>query len=445
MRIPFLRTTLAISLAAASTYTLANGLAINEQSASGAGTAYAGRASSALDASTIYGNPAGLSKLKGTQVSGGMAAVHANVDIKQTGGTARGSNKGDMVPFAAVPFGYFATEIDENWAFGLGVYVPFGVISDYEKGFAGRSQGLYSEVRVITMQPTISYKFNDRIAVGFGPTINRIDGELTRNVNFDNVATAAQLSGLPFRPDLPEGKSKVKGDDMGYGYNLGVMIDLSDRTTWGLTYHSKVKYKLKGDITISGVKQDPRYPLLPLPENGKFKGSLDFTTPESIDTSVTHKLNDQWTVHAGATWTRWSRLENIEPISKYGEVDTSSSKEELKWADTWSFSAGAEYQLNPTVALRAGLAWDESPTNNKYRNVRIPVSDRMIFGMGVGWKATDNLTVDAAYAYIKEREGKVNREETFLSANGKPSTHQSYSAKYKNSAHGLTASATYRF
>ncbi|MDM1708233.1 OmpP1/FadL family transporter [Thiopseudomonas alkaliphila] len=425
MRIPFLRTTLAISLAAASTYTLANGLAINEQSASGAGTAYAGRASSALDASTIYGNPAGLSKLKGTQVSGGMAVIHANVDISSP--NKNGTNKGDMVPFAAVPFGYFATEIDENWAFGLGVYVPFGVISDYEKGFAGRSHGLYSEVRVITVQPTVSYKFNDRIAVGFGPTINRIDGELTRAI--DQSVLGA-----------PEGKSKVKGDDMGYGYNLGVMIDLSDRTTWGLTYHSKVKYTLDGDITVSGL--DPRivagsnYRL----KNGKFKGSLDFTTPESIDTSVTHRLNDQWTVHAGATWTRWSRLATIEPLAKGNAIDTSSSKEELKWADTWSFSAGAEYQLNPEVALRAGLAWDESPTDNDYRNVRIPVSDRMIFGMGVGWKATDNLTVDAAYAYIKEREGKVKREFDASSP-----THAAYSAKYKNSAHGLTASATYRF
>lgn len=446
MRIPFLRTTLAISLAAASTYTLANGLAINEQSASGAGTAYAGRASSALDGSTIYGNPAGLSKLKGTQVSGGMAAVHANVDIKQTNDghpfNGKGRNKGDMVPFAAVPFGYFSSEIDENWAVGLGVYVPFGVISDYEKDFAGRSQGLYSEVRVITVQPTVSYKFNDRIAVGFGPTINRIDGELTRNIDMQAASAAAsQQVGQPIK--FAEGKSKVKGDDMGYGYNLGVMIDLSDRTTWGLTYHSKVKYKLKGDITVSGL--NPIFVGSAQAQgnnikNGKFKGSLDFTTPESIDTSVTHKLNDQWTVHAGATWTRWSRLEKIEPLSKYNEIDTSSSKEELKWADTWSFSAGAEYQLNPEVALRAGLAWDESPTNNDYRNVRIPVSDRMIFGMGVGWKATDNLTVDAAYAYIKEREGKVKREFDASSP-----THAAYSAKYKNSAHGLTASATYRF
>ena len=437
MRIPFLRTTLAISLAAASTYTLANGLAINEQSASGAGTAFAGRASSALDPSTIYGNPAGLSKLKGTQVSGGLTVVHASVDIKQTGGTGSGRNKGDMVPFAAVPFGYFSNQIDENWAFGLGIYVPFGVISDYEKNFAGRSQGLYSEVKVITVQPTFSYKFNDQIAVGFGPTINRINGELTRKVdaNFGQVH--------PLYPNLGEGKSKVKGDDVGYGYNLGVMIDLSDRTTWGLTYHSKVKYKLKGDITVSGLS--PQFVGMAQSQgmnikNGKFKGSLDFTTPESIDTSISHQLDDQWTIHAGATWTRWSRLATIEPLSKGNAIDTSSSKEDLKWDDTWAFSLGASYQLNPAVVLRAGLAWDESPTDDQYRNVRIPVSDRKILGLGVGWEATENLTIDAAYAYIREKEGKVNRPEA-----GLPSTHRGYSAKYKNSAHGLTASATYRF
>lgn len=62
MRFPFIRSALAISLSLASSTLFANGLSLNEQSASGAGTAFAGRASSALDASTIFGNPAGLSK-----------------------------------------------------------------------------------------------------------------------------------------------------------------------------------------------------------------------------------------------------------------------------------------------------------------------------------------------------------------------------------------------
>lgn len=113
MKTIWFKTSLALTISAVSTYTLANGIAINEQSASGAGTAYAGRASSALDASTIYGNPAGLSKLKRTEVSGGLAIVKAKDDISQAHSTAQGSNKGDSVPLAAVPFGYFSTPINE--------------------------------------------------------------------------------------------------------------------------------------------------------------------------------------------------------------------------------------------------------------------------------------------------------------------------------------------
>ena len=113
MKTTWLKTTLALTISAASAQVLANGIAINEQSASGAGTAYAGRASSALDASTIYGNPAGLSKLKRTEVSGGLAVVSAKDDISDAHSTASGSNKGDSVPLAAVPFGYFATPLDD--------------------------------------------------------------------------------------------------------------------------------------------------------------------------------------------------------------------------------------------------------------------------------------------------------------------------------------------
>ena len=73
---------LALSLSAllASNQLLAAGFAINEQSASAMGTAFAGRSSSALDASTVYGNPAGMSYLD-EQVTGGMALISAGTDI----------------------------------------------------------------------------------------------------------------------------------------------------------------------------------------------------------------------------------------------------------------------------------------------------------------------------------------------------------------------------
>ena len=107
MRFPYLRSTLVVSLSLASGALFANGLSLNEQSASGAGTAYAGRASSALDASTVFGNPAGLSKLEGKQVSGGFAMVKANVEISRVDTNAPGTSKGDMVPFSQCAFCLF--------------------------------------------------------------------------------------------------------------------------------------------------------------------------------------------------------------------------------------------------------------------------------------------------------------------------------------------------
>ena len=177
MKKVILKSSLGLAVAFASTQLFASGFALNEQSISGMGTGFAGRSSSADDASTVFGNPAGMSRLKREQVTVGGAAIIAKSDIKGSG-TFGGSNDGDMVPVVGVPMGYYVKPIDDHWAFGFGVYVPFGLITDYEHGFAGRYFGSKSEVQVVTLQPTISYAFNDKVSIGFGPTINRIDGTL---------------------------------------------------------------------------------------------------------------------------------------------------------------------------------------------------------------------------------------------------------------------------
>lgn len=86
-----------------------------------------------------------------------------------------------MVPVVGVPMGYYVKPIDDNWSVGFGVYVPFGLVTDYGSGDAARYWGKKSHVEVVTFQPTVSYAFNDKVSIGFGPTINRIKGELGSN------------------------------------------------------------------------------------------------------------------------------------------------------------------------------------------------------------------------------------------------------------------------
>lgn len=419
---------LAAAIAAASTQVLANGLALNEQSASSAGSAYAGRASTAANASTLFGNPAGMSRLERAEVSGGLAFIDASTDISDAEGQlapglpVSGTNDGDMVPFSTIPFGYYVTPISDKLHAGIGVYAPFGVESDYENGWQGRYEGVTSMVQVVTIQPTVSYAFNDRVSVGFGPTINHISGELTSNV------PAAAFN--PALAAMSDADVEIEGDDIAYGYNLGVLFGITDRLDWGLTYHSKVDYSLEGDTTISGTPA-PVAPAI----DGKYDAELDITMPESVDTSFSFQATDALALYAGATFTRWSRLEGIEVensgVNAMFQSSFGTITEELEWEDTWSFAVGGAYQLNPKWVIRAGYAFDESPTNDQHRTVRIPVSDRDIYTLGAGWNVSDDLTLDAAYAYIDEEKGEINQD--------------TYSADFENSAHGLALQATYRF
>lgn len=416
------KTTIGLAVTLASTSIFASGFAINEQSISGMGTGFAGRSSAAEDASTVYGNPAGMSRLKREQVTGGVTMINARTDISDAHSFPNsGTNDGDMVPLIGIPMGYYVKPIDDQWTVGLGVYAPFGMVTDYENGFAGRYFGKKSAVEVVTLQPTVSYAFNDRVSVGFGPTINRIEGTLESDLSLTQAA--------------PDGSVRIKGDDIALGFNIGLLAQLTDSTRVGLTYHSKVDYKLEGNTKIDYSL----FALAGLSKNQKYDAALAIATPESVDFSVTHNLNDQWTLYAGSTWTRWSRLKDI-TVENSGVPDALAGQfgeitEKQNWHDTWAHAVGASYKLNEQWVLRTGLSFDQSPVNNTDRSPRIPTGDRTIFSLGAGWSPTDDLTIDVAYSYLREEAVNVNN-----SGHG-----QSYDAKYENWANAFGVGATYKF
>lgn len=429
MKKVMLKTTLSLAVAMASSHVFASGFALNEQDVAGMGTGFAGRSSSADNASTVYGNPAGMARLDGQQVTGGVAAIDASTNIKDVSGRSSGSNKGDMVPFTAVPFGFYTNKLNEQWAVGFGVYAPFGLVTDYESGFQGKAFGSKSEVKVITFQPTVSYAFNDRVSIGFGPTINRIAGTLESDINLPIAGTGSN-------------NVKIKGDDTALGFNAGLLVQATDTTRVGLTYHSKVKYKLEGHTEVTKGANVPASLL----NNGRYDASLKIDTPESWDLSVTQDLSDAWKLYAGATWTRWSRLKDI-TVNNEGVSAAAGSgalapqivgtiKEDQNWHDTWAYALGTSYRVTKQVVLRTGLTFDQSPTNNTDRSPRIPTGDRTIFSLGLGYDVMPNMTVDLAYSYLKEEPVKVAR----ANALG-----QSYNAKYENSANGFGLGVTYKF
>ena len=317
-----------------------------------------------------------MSRLKREQVSGGIALLDAKTDIDDHSGTFGGSNDGDMVPFMGVPMGYYVKPIDDKWTFGLGMYVPFGLITDYESGFQGRYYGDRSEVRVITLQPTISYKITDQLSVGFGPTINRIDGELT-SATLNAGTPAATTARSRSRATTPH---------------------------WATTSaccSRPPQHPLRPDLPLDGrLQAQRRYPdfrhrLRPLLRQ-RVRRLPEAEDPESVDFSVTHDLNADWTLYAGSTWTRWSRLKDITvnnkgvPALLGARRAPSAPSPRNRTGVTWSHAVGASYKLNPQWTLRAGLAYDQTPTRNEHRSPRIPTDDRKILSLGAAWSPSDD-------------------------------------------------------
>ncbi|WAM52524.1 OmpP1/FadL family transporter [Vreelandella venusta] len=424
----------------------AGGYQINEQSVSGQGYGHAGRSSNVHDATIVYGNPAGMSFLDRAQITVGGTFLSVNSDISNvrasqsspaflqaTGGATdtlpvTGSNDGDMVPDTLVPFAFYAHPVNEQLAFGFGVYAPFGSKTEYENDFQGRNQGNYTEVKVMTAQPTVSYRFNEQWSVGAGLTYNRVEGELRRQVP---VATPMGLS---------EVDSRVEGDDEAWGYNLGVIYQPVPETTFGLTYRSKVDFNLEGSFAANS-------PVLDQLGIGTVTdtAALDLTTPETVNFSLTQQMSDKLKLMFGVSWARWSRFDQILVTGTERGVITN---EQQNYSNAWAFSTGGEYQLTPTLALRAGVALDFTPTQDATRSVRIPSDDRRIFSIGAGWSPTPDLTLDVAYSYLTERSTHVDQSKTdsfTVAGQQTPPITSNYSADYKNEAHGFGAQLTYRF
>ena len=357
---------------------LAGGFSLSEQSVSAMGTANAGRASNAQDASVVFNNPAAMHLLKQAQFTQAVAFIDAQTKIKNaTGGIGGGTNEGDIVPHTFIPSGYFTSGDKGGWAWGVAAYGSYGLKTNHEATYAARYLGDKSSVKVTTIQPTISYKVNDKVSVGFGPTINKLDAYLSK---FGGPAA---------------GQVELEGDDIGYGFNVGTHINVSPATQVGVVYRSKVKYKID-DGTLKAAAIPPV----------TFTASTGLSTPESVEVALSHKLNAKTTLHAGSTWTRWSRFKEL-AVTSTAPAPLGNSVEIFNWKDSVGYSVGVTHAVCDKLELRAGLAYDNSPVAPADRSVRLPSADRRVASIGAGYTLSPTQTIDASYTYLDEEKAEV--------------------------------------
>lgn len=386
----------------------ASGFALIEQGG-GLGNAFAGGAASAEDASTVFFNPAGMSRLNGTQISLGGAFIKPSAKFNGTASglaplqTAGSGTGGDAGGWAFVPNLYTTHQINDQLHVGLGVNAPFGLQTKYNSDWMGRFQGVKSKLETVNVNPSVSYDVGDSFSVGAGVSYQYVSGKLTNAVNYSGLAFSAGGGALLGAIGGPgkEGLSTLTGNDTAFGYNFGALFKIGEQTRIGAAYRSKIKYHLSGDVRF-----DNRPALLAaaLPDQPV---SLAITMPDSFSMSAFHQFSDQLDIMADATWTGWSEFKTLEVKRANGTPLGAATPE--NWDDTWRFSVGTAYHYNDQWTARAGVAYDQSPVSTTYRTVRIPDADRTWLTLGGQYKPSPNSTVDFGYAHLFVSNAKLNQ------------------------------------
>jgi len=389
----------------------ASGFALNEMSAATLGNAHAGAGAAAEDLSTIYFNPAGLTRMSGYQIQVTGSAIRPSAKFTNAGSTSalgtplRGGNGGDAGGWELVPALYYAMDLAPNLRFGIGVQTPFGLKTEYDAGWIGRYQALTSDMMTININPTLAYRVNDMLSLGAGVSFQYIDVELSQAIDFGSICVPLGCP-LALSQNL-DGKATIKGNDWGYGFNLGAMFTPTQNSRIGIAYRSQIKHTLTGDASYDKPAGLPA-PIAASPRFTNNGASADVTLPESLSLSGHVDLDSKWALLGDVTWTRWSRFKELRVRFSNGAPDSVTTED---WRNTVRVAVGANYRYNDAWKLRAGIAYDPTPVKDAMRTPRVPDADRTWLAFGAQYKPSANDAWDFGYAHLFIKDASISKNE----------------------------------
>jgi len=464
----------------------ASAFQLKENSAKGLGRAYAGSATAGGDASVVANNPAAMTELDGTYLQADVTAINFSAKFKGSahdvlGRPISGGNGGDAGTTLPVPALFISSKVSDKVHLGFGFSVPFGFQTEYDRDWVGRYNGVKSKFQSLDATLSASFDVTDNFAVGVSAIAQRTSAELSSAINFNAVglsiqqgigaktaagvaqiqaaAAAGQLTPqqagamiqqavaqgqaaaagvAAVTPPGADGFATIKGDDWGYGYQVGGFWKLTPNDKFALNYRSKISHQLQGTgkfDTTAGYQLLLSNPALAggIPPFSNTTGTAGFTTPAVISASYWHQA-EKFGLGIDLAYTKWDVFKELRV--KYGNAAQPDTTETFNWRNTVYASIGGDYYLSSKVTLRAGIAVDTTPSYYRVRDVRVPDSTRKLATVGIGYKASDRFEINASYAHIFVNQAHIDSES---------STGDVVSGNFSDYGNLLSLSATYKF
>lgn len=360
---------IAAALGCSASPALAGAFGLRTQSTTALGAAFAGNASGMAGVSSMFWNPATITMNPGWTSEYNVTFVSPDVSVRPLAPTPTlpfGAS-GNIGQDAVVPASYNSYQINDTLWIGLSTGSAFGSITKPEPIWAGQVYGRSSRVISLGATPILGVKLNEYISVAAGPTIQYLKVRLNSAGGTGPAAPTVLL----------------EGDDIGVGYTAGVTLTPWSGTTIGLGYRSSIQHNLEGTLRVG-------------PAVSPVKVSLNL--PEQLTAGITQQITPDFKLSAGIEWMNWSRL-NI-PGVQSAQTGVTLVGVPLRYKDGWIYSVGGEYQLTERLAVRAGVAYEESPIDNSNRGVRLPDTDRIYASLGASYDWNERFRFSVAYSHV---------------------------------------------
>lgn len=279
-------------------------------------------------------------------------------------------------------YGNFKFKKNSPITLGFGLYNPFGSRVQWEDDWKG--QFLLREISLKTFfyQPTISYKINEKLGVGFGYVFANGDFNLRK--------------GIPIQDSLGNyGEASLSGKASGQGFNAGVFYKINQQFSIGLNYRSSVKVKVaNGTADFTSANAVSQYF-----QDSTFNTQLNLPFISGI--GFGYQLNEKMKLAIDINYVGWKSYDSL-------NIDFAKNSDKLAdvasprlYKNTFICRTGLQYQINEFLSLRAGAYYDQSPVKDGYLTPETPDSDKIGISTGFSISLKKWFYLDASLLYVE--------------------------------------------
>ena len=348
-------------------------------------------------ADTSYYNPARMSWLDNKWQSE-FSLLYINLpSIEYTHNGDAAKNSGSRDENFLLPNIHMVSPEMNNFRFGLSVVYPFGLSKRWDNALPRTSAEEFT-LKTYEFNPTVSYRFNDKLSVGAGARMIFSDGKVKSN----GLVSGAQLV------------RDLEGDAMNYGYNLGISYLPASGLSLAATYRSKVNLEIEGNATLSNITTNKHY-----------AGYAEVMVPApAVLTLGAAYTWDKTTVEFTYDKTYWSAYDKLDFNYAYalssldallsGVFDAPGAK---NWTNADSFRFGVTHRCTREWTAMAGFAIDKNPVPDSTLGFELPDSDAKLYSLGAKYQYNDRLTFGAACLY-SDKESRSVTNTSAIKPNG---------------------------